>query len=104
MFAAAFDKVTALQAMAVTAMAALQTQAGLPLVTLDRKATKQVHVFGNTWALQGNEYTAVAFKPAKATLEGIRSILPPWLANNLLSLLAVVAVIFSVLIYKAVRQ
>ena len=90
--------------MAVTAMAALQTQAGLPLVTLDRKATKQVHVFGNTWALQGNEYTAVAFKPAKATLEGIRSILAPWLANNLLSLLAVVAVIFSVLIYKAVRQ
>ena len=95
---------TALQTMAVTVMAALQTQAGLPLVTLDRQATKQVHVFGNTWALQGNDYRAVAFKPAKATLEGLRSILPLWLADNLWSLLAVVVVITSVLVYKVARQ
>ena len=85
-------------------MAALQTQAGLPLVTLDRKATKQVHVFGDTWALQGNDYTAVAFKPAKATLEGVRSMLPPWLANKLWLLLAFVAVITSALLYRVFRQ
>ena len=85
-------------------MDALQTQAGLPLMTLDRKATKQVHVFGSTWALQRNDYTAVAFQPAKATFEGLRSMLPPWLANNLWSLLAIVAVTTSVLVYKVLRQ
>ncbi|KAK9909811.1 hypothetical protein WJX75_007762 [Coccomyxa subellipsoidea] len=44
------------------------TQAGYPLVTANQEPTKQVHVCGKQWALQGEGYEPVWFKGAKGAL------------------------------------